>query len=70
MKKTWWRMRVTIPMTDKEIEVLRSGNSNEIRSLLLRKWENGECKPDGDTYMPEECAEEVGLEYEEIGTNL
>lgn len=62
MKNTWWRMGVTIPMTDEEIAVLKNGNSADVRDLLMRKWKSGEVTPDGECYMPECCAEDIGID--------
>lgn len=62
MKNTWWRMGITIPMTDEEIAVLENGNSTDVRDLLMRKWKSGEVTPDGECYMPEYCAEDIGID--------
>lgn len=54
MTNTWWRLGVTIPMTNEEIAILKSGDYPAIVQLLKKKWITGECKLDGESYMPED----------------
>ena len=62
MTNTWWRMGVTIPMTDEEIGVLNNGTAADVKDLLKHKWESGEVFPDGECYMPECCADDIGID--------
>ena len=69
MINTWWRVGMTIPMTEEEIETLKRGKFKECKELFTRKISSGEAKLDGDTYMPDECFEDMldayDLEWDE-----
>lgn len=69
MINTWWRVGMTIPMTEEEIETLKRGKFKECKELFVRKISSGEAKLDGDTYMPDECFEDMldayDLEWDE-----
>lgn len=63
MINTWWRVGMTIPMTEEEIETLKRGKFAECKKIFEEKIANREAKLDGDTYMPDECFEDMCDSY-------
>lgn len=66
---TWWRIGVTIPMTEDEIKVLlNSKTTKELKNLVAPKLLANEFEFNGECYMPEECVEDLspGREYDSL----
>jgi len=62
--KTWWRLGVSIKLTDDELRRLNEGESG----LLYAKIQNGDFTMDGESYMPVDgnkgiIDEDIILEY-------
>lgn len=63
--KLWMRVGCTFEVTPEEAAVLMSHTSapEKRRTLIWQLMLEGKFRPDGETYIPEECVEDYNETY-------
>ena len=60
--KIWMRLGISLSVTENEAKALLSGG-DESTDLLRELIADGRFKPDGDSYIPQECVQQYSREH-------